>query len=141
SKQAKRVGSLPVSSQSTLTPSLGASLRRAVTLGFRSPPSIRLMYAYETPLLAISRWESPSSSRRWRTRSPTPILSQTYCATLLTRIKGDSCVASGRRVTRCPGAAAADVEGPRPRRMGRRHARDTGEILTVLGFERARNPS
>jgi len=25
--------------------------------------------------------------------------------------------------------------------MGRRHARDTGEILTVLGFERARNPS
>ena len=63
--------SRPVSSQWTLTPSFGASLRSAFTDGRRKPASMRLMYAYETPGRDSSRCESPSSRRRVRIRSPT----------------------------------------------------------------------
>ena len=64
----------PVSSQCGETASFGASLRSAVTLGWRAFASSRLKYAYDTPSLASSRWLSPFRSQLpiLNTRSASP---------------------------------------------------------------------
>jgi hypothetical protein len=42
----------------------------ALTDGFRTPASMRLMYAYDTPGPANARWERPRSRRSRRSRWP-----------------------------------------------------------------------